>query len=131
MFKRWIVPGVLPLILVLGFLTACGGCFVIHGYTKGQPIDQAALEKLEINQANTAVVENGLGLPDEIIQVSNGTIYRYTYSKTNTFWLLMLAHTSQQDDKLYMLFTDKGILAEKKYQDKTKDLGWRLWPFGR
>ena len=131
MLKQRIAPAVVPLALVLGLGIVCSGCFVFHGYTKGEPIDTAALDKLQIGQANAEVVENSLGLPDEIIPVGSGQIYRYTYSRTNTFWLLMFAHSSQQDDKLYIYFTDKGLLAEKKFQDKTKDLGWRVWPFGR
>ena len=51
--------------------------------------------------------------------------------KVNTFLLLIIGHTSKEEDKVYMVFNDRGVLADKKAQSLTKDLGWRLWPFGR
>ena len=123
--RRVLLLTLLPLIL------ANSGCIFFHGYTKGQPISTAELEKINLGESNKIMVENRLGLPDQIIPLSNGTVYHYEYTKKNTFWLLILGHTSEQDDKLYMIFDERGILTEKKYQDKTRDLGWRLWPFGR
>jgi len=121
----------LVLFAALGVLAMTSGCIFFHGYTKGQPIDRSAVEKLNLKEANMVTVENTIGLPDQIVTVPNGTIYRYEYTKANTFLLLIFGHTSEQDDKLLMLFDEKGLLVDKKYQDKTRDLGWRLWPFGR
>ena len=125
------MPAIIRCATVAALAACCCGCVMLHSYRKGEPVDQAALEKLQIGQANTVVVENNLGLPDEIISVGNGMIYRYDYSKINTFLFFVIGHSSQHDDKLFMLFDDRGIRADKKYQDKTKDTGWRLWPFGR
>ena len=125
------MPAIIRCATIAVMAACCCVCVMLHSYRKGEPVDQAALEKLQIGQANTLVVENNLGLPDEIIPVGNGMIYRYDYSKINTFLFLVIGHSSQHDDKLFMLFDDRGILADKKYQDKTKDVGWRLWPFGR
>jgi len=107
------------------------GCLMFHGYTKGRPIDDTVLKDLVVGEANKQNVENKLGLPDNIIPLENGTIYRYEYTKANTFLLLILGHTSKEEDKVYMTFNNQGVLADKKAQRLTKDLGWRLWPFGR
>lgn len=124
--SKWILIAAASAVLALN-----SGCIFFHGYTKGRPIDEAAFDKLLVAQVNEQIVENKLGLPDDIIPLKVGTIFRYDYTKTNTFLLLIIGHTSRQDDKVYMIFNDEGVLIDKKAQFLTKDLGWRLWPFGR
>ena len=113
------------------FLMLNNGCLMFHGYTKGRPVDEMVFKELVVGEANKQHVENKLGLPDDIIPLENGTIFRYEYCKVNTFLLLIIGHTSKEEDKVYMVFNDRGVLADKKAQSLTKDLGWRLWPFGR
>jgi len=122
--------GILAAVLA-GLLIVNSGCIFFHGYTKGRPVDEAVLKSLVVGQARKQQVESRMGLPGSIIPLSNGTIYHYEYTKANTFLLLIFGHTSREDDKLYMTFDNEGKLVEKKAQFLTKDLGWRLWPFGR
>ncbi|NQT20859.1 MAG: hypothetical protein HQ592_14220 [Planctomycetes bacterium] len=123
---KWILIATTSAVLALN-----SGCIFFHGYTRGRPIDDAAFSELIVAQDEEEDVEEKLGLPDAIIPLKVGTIFRYDYTKTNTFLLLIIGHTSRQDDKVYMIFNDEGVLADKKAQSLTKDLGWRLWPFGR
>lgn|GEM_PF-5310892 len=122
--RKWILAAAASAVLMLNT-----GCF--HSYTRGRPVDEMVLKELVVGEANKQQVENKLGLPDDIIPLENGMIYRYEYSKANTFILLIIGHTSKEEDKVYMIFNDRGVLADKKVQSLTKDLGWRLWPFGR
>ncbi len=122
---------VLKAVIVIAALTLNSSCLLFHGYTVGRPIDETVVDSLVTNEAHQQDVIEQLGLPDEIIPVSGGTIYHYRYTKANTFWLLIIAHTSTVEDKVFMVFNDRRILVDKPAQFLTKDLGWRLWPFGR
>ena len=128
-YGKWILIAAASAVLALN-----SGCIIFHGYTRGRPIDDETIKELRkaINQDyRVEDVENELGPPDDIIPLKNGTIFRYTYTKTNTFLLLIIGHTTRQDDKVYMIFDDEGFLVDTKAQSLTKDVGWRVWPFGR
>jgi len=121
----------IPVVLAAAVLLAAGGCIFLHGYSKGTPIDRDKLDKLALSQLDEQRVENEIGLPDQIIPLQNGTIYQYRYTKGNSFFFLIFGRTSELTDNVYLFFNDKHTLVDVKGQSLTKDLGWRVWPFGR
>ena len=122
----------IPALLLPAILAACSGCIFFYGSTTGRPVDEAALKQLTVSKTNRVEVERSLGLPSTISPYAEGRmIYHYQYKRAKTFLLLLIGHTNIEDDNVYIFFDDRGMLVDKKGQYLTKDLGWRLWPFGR
>jgi len=121
----------IPALLLPAILAACSGCIFFYGSTTGRPVDEAALKTLTTG-AKRVEVERSLGLPSAVASYGESRlIYHYQYTREKTFLLFLIGHTNQEDDNVYIFFDDRGNLVDKKGQYLTKDLGWRLWPFGR
>jgi len=121
-----ILLAALPALLVVN----CG-CLFFYGHSRGTPVDTMLLERLLPGETTAFEATELIGLPDDIVAFHEGMIYRYYYTKANTFIFLIFGRTDEQKDQIDLLIDERGVIVDKPSQFKAKDTAWSFWPFGR
>lgn len=101
-----------PLALVA--LSLLSSCFVGRA-TVNDPLDAAALAKLQPGVTTAQQAVTMLGAPTDVVQLGKRFAYRYdhTVQKQAGTWLLVIAllNTDSRQDRAWLFFDENGTLS--------------------
>lgn len=111
-------------------LTAC--TFVRGGI--GDEFKTEQLATIQKGTSTRADVVAALGAPDRVVEANGHEVlqyYRYDIKSTSLFLLLVnFSRTNIKSDDLFVFVNNNGIVDEMVFGKRTKDMEFRLWPFG-
>ena len=104
----------LALLFVLVGLGTLPGCFISRTRVN-KAIDPASYGRLTPNQSTQEDVLRELGAPADIVQLGEGSAWRYdfTQSKSAAFWPLfvVLRNVDTVQDRVWAFFDEAGLLT--------------------
>ena len=99
--------------LLLGILLL-PGCFIARTHVD-QPIDPAAVSRLQPGTTTAAEVVELLGAPREVLQLGRRSAYRFQHDQVKTEGLfllvLFLANRDSQADRTWVFFDENDVLT--------------------
>jgi len=111
-------------------LTAC--TFVRGGIGDEFTTDQLAV--IQKGTSTRADVVAALGAPDRVVEANGHEVfqyYRYDIKSTSLFLILVnFSRTNIKSDDLFVFVNKNGIVDEMVFGKRTKDMEFRVWPFG-
>ena len=122
------------ILLLIGLSVILQSCVVIRGRV-GNPIDETHIQQIEKGTSKKEFVVTLLGAPDRIIVGGDKEIFHYYYYDGKSPGLLLLAFNlvtiNVKSDNLYVFFDQQGIVQDVVYRNRTKELRFKLDPFGK
>ena len=99
---------------LLLLLLVLPGCFINRSHVN-QPIDPAAVARLEPGRSTAADVVNILGAPTEVIQLGKRSAYRYdhTHGKQAALFLIIFASRGidTMSDRVWVFLDENDVLT--------------------
>ena len=90
------------------------GCFLSRN-SVNVPLHAEKLAQLTPGQSTQAEVLTSLGAPIDVVQLGFRTAWRYDYTVEKraglTLFVITLINTDVQQDRLWLFFDEKGVLA--------------------
>ena len=124
----------MSLLLLIGVCVLLQGCVMVRGRV-GNPIDETRIQQIEKGASKKEFVVSLLGAPDRIIVGGEKEIFHYYYYDGKSPGLILLAFNlvtlNVKSDNLYVFFDQQGIAQEVVYGNRTKELEFKLDPFGK
>ena len=124
----------MSLLLLIGVGLLLQSCVVVRGRV-GNPIDETRIQQIEKGTSKKEFVVSLLGAPDRIIVGGDKEIFQYYYYDGKSPGLILLAFNlvtlNVKSDNLYVFFDQQGIAQEVVYGNRTKELEFKLDPFGK
>ena len=124
----------MSLLLLIGVGLLLQSCVVVRGRV-GNPIDETRIQQIEKGISKKEFVVSLLGAPDRIIVGGDKEIFQYYYYDGKSPGLILLAFNlvtlNVKSDNLYVFFDQQGIAQEVVYGNRTKELEFKLDPFGK
>ena len=130
MAERQTTPWLLTGLAITEFL---GGCTFVRGGI-GDELKPERVAQIQKGASTRADAIAALGAPDRVVEANGHEVlqyYRYDIKSSSLFLLLVnFSRTSIKSDDLFVFVNKNGVVDDVVFGTKTKNMEFRMWPFG-
>jgi len=106
------------------------GCAFVRGEV-GEPFPEDRIKGLEKGKTTLQEVALQFGAPDEVVEANGYDIFHYRRYDSKFGWVLFFSRLNVGSDNLWIFFNSEGIVEEVVFGNRTGNLEFQVWPFGK
>jgi hypothetical protein len=113
--------------IALAFCLLSSSCFLSRGH-QNQPLAPEAYASLRPGQSTATDATEALGAPSEVVELGNGSAWRYEYAQVKRTGLFLLVfgflNEDTQSDRIWLFFDANGLLVNAAASFEADQAEW-------